>query len=185
MSEIKVPTVVDGIEWDSIRQGIKSCIEAALTEGEGEEAVLKARVYSSWPLKFDVGQTVELLTSETDNDKVHAWIVGINRAMPADGGKSGGHYLEWPLTLRVWGFLGYDSVYTADTQSIMEKELRAVTRVIYANSKTFGQDDVFDIKSSGIVQWEEIDTFAFGSNDDVIVAKGSLELTVREHYSGY
>jgi hypothetical protein len=178
MPNIVIPTVEQEVDWEDLRKGIKDCITAALTVSN----VVKARIYSSWPLKYDVGQTVDLLESETDDNKVHAWIIGINRTVPRDGGKSSGHYLEWPLQIRVWGFLGFDG---PESQNTIEDEVRKITRVIYANSKTFGQSTIQGIKSSGIVSWEEIDTYAFSAGNDVLVAKGSLEITIREHYSGY
>lgn len=169
-----IPTVQQELDWKALREGIKSCIK---------EVVGDAVVYSSWPLRYSVGDTVRLLTSKAEG-KVHAWIIGINRAQVyAD--KVGGHQLEWELNVRIWGFFGYDSTYTADVQNAAEEEIKAVTRVIYANAKTFNMESTQALATDGIIDWDDIDVQAFGSGDDVLVAQGSLTIKARENYAGY
>lgn len=172
---IVTPTVSQELEWKDLRVALKNCIK---------EVVDKAVIYSSWPLKYDIGQTIKLLTSKADGGKVHAWMISINRAEPDDV-KAGGYNLEWELNVRIWGFLGYEKTYEDTTQDTIEKEVRAITQVLYANRKHLGLNDTSALKNVELITWEDIDVQAFGSGDDVHVAQGNLKITLQEFYSGY
>lgn len=175
MPTIVVPTQDQGIDWQDIRVGIKNCIKAVVSN---------AIVYSSWPLKYDIGKTINLLKSDNDSGKVHAWIVGINKAIPYYD-KSGGKGIEWELDVRVWGFLGYAQVYTDSTQHTIESEIRAITKVVMANAKHLGMNNTQGLVTDGLIDWNDIDVHAFGSGADVHVAQGLLKVKIREHFSGY
>lgn len=172
--EIVTPTVSQGLEWKDLRIGIKNCIKQVIND---------AVVYSSWPLKYDIGQTVRLLTHK-DSGKVHAWMISINRAEAKDRamGKGG---IIWDLNVRIWGMLGYDSTYSGDTQDTIEKEVRAITQVLVANYNHFGLAETSAFKTTGYVDWTDIDVHGFGDNSDVHVAQGNLKIQLNEHLTGY
>lgn len=172
--EITVPTVTQDIEWKDLREGLKNCIKAAVSED--------VLVYASWPLKYDIGETINLISSK--DGKVHAWMISINEADPQDR-KAGGYSLEWDLNVRIWGFLGYDSTYSGDTQDTLEKELRKITFITYANAKHFGMANTQGLETDGLISWEDIDVHAFGSGDDVHVAQGSLKVKLKTFLSDY
>ena len=170
---IILPVEVQGLEWSDLRKGIKDCIKSVTP---------LARIYSSWPLKYDVGQTKNLLMSKADGGKVHAWIISINKAIPYNK-KAGGYALSWDLNVRIWGFLGYAQTHNAETQDTIEKEVKAITQVLFLNQKHLALEDASALHEVGMVEWEEIDVEAFGSGDDVHVAKGNLDVTIMENFS--
>src|SRR5688572_902744 len=94
---ITAPTPQQEQDWLLLRQGLARLIESVAPT---------ARVYERWPLKFDIGKTAELLKSTADSNRIHAWIIGINRAIPREK-KVGGTAIEWDLTIRIWGLIGY------------------------------------------------------------------------------
>lgn len=174
MANIIVPVGNAEMDWPRLRQGIKLCIQAGAPN---------AIVYSRWPLKFSVGDTVELLKSNRDNDRVHAWIVGVETASPADR-KAGGNALEWDLKLRIWGFVGYEYGQDDDTtQDIIENEARLITSILYLNRKNLGMDDIRGLKDVGLLSFTDIDVHGFGSGDDVHVAQGTLSITLSENFT--
>lgn len=168
------PTATEEVTWKSLREGIRDCIKLAAPN---------AVVYSSWPLKYNIGDTVNLLQSSADNGKVHAWIVGINKANTFED-KVGGHQIKFDLNVRIWGFLGYDQVYSGTTQDIIEEELVKVTRIIYANRDALKLSNLANSGEIGIIDWEDIDVHGFGGDGhDVHVAQGNLNVVLREQYS--
>lgn len=161
-------TVVD---WGDVRKGLKACIQAVAPT---------ARVYSRWPLKYDIGQTINLLASSKDNKRVHAWIIGISRAEPYSD-KIGGYALQWELNVRIWGFVGYvDGADDNSTQDILEEEARKVAQVIFLNQKHLAMNSTAGLKDVGYLIFEDIDVHGFGSGDDVHVAQGNLTIRLGE-----
>lgn len=170
---IVVPNMSQGVAWQALRKGLRECVLAVAPS---------ARVYSSWPLKYDIGETVGLLRSENDSDKIHSWIIGVNRAEPfAD--KAGGYNLQWDLNIRIWGFVGYEAIHDDSVQHTLELECQKITQVIYLNQKHLGMDDTSAIKGGNfMVTWEDIDVAAFGSGNDVYVAQGNLSIILSENF---
>src|SRR3954464_5229346 len=101
MPTIIVPTPAQTItrSLPDLRKGLAALLQAAVPE---------ARIYSRWPLKYSIGDTVDLLKSNRDNDRVHAWIMAVNRIESDVERKAGGNYIEWDLSVRIWGFVGYE-----------------------------------------------------------------------------
>ena len=170
---IVVPTVTQGLVFSDLRKAIRDCIKLVAPD---------AVVYSSWPLKFDIGKTVNLLRSQADGNKVHAWIIDVNRA-EVDDKKAGGYQLEWILNVRIWGFVGYEATHDDSVQSTIEDEVRAITQVLHVNRKHLGLDDTSALKEVGLVVWDNIEVNAFGSGEDVHVAQGNLEIRLSENFS--
>lgn len=170
---IVIPTATQELSWVDLRKGLRDCVKAVATT---------ARVYSRWPLKYDIGKTVTLLESSSE-DRVHAWIISINKASPYNE-KAGGNNLQWDLTVRIWGFLGYEYGLDDDdnAQNILEEEARKVAQVIFMNRKHLGMDDTQALKDVGYLNFTDIDTHGFGE-DDVIVAQGELNITLSEFFS--
>jgi hypothetical protein len=171
---IIIPSITQGLAWQDLRKGLRACILSVAPN---------ARVYSSWPLKYDIGQTVSLLRSENDSNKIHAWIIGINRAEPFDE-KAGGYNLQWELNVRIWGFVGYDAIHDDSVQHTLEAECRLITQVIYINQKHLGLESTDALKRGNyMVTWEDIDVNAFGDGNDVYVAQGNLVVTLSETFA--
>lgn len=169
--EIIVPASVDGLDWTALRKGLKNCIQ---------KAAPKAVVFSNWPLKYDVRQTTAILKSKKDDGNLHAWIIGINKAIPSEGGRAGGYYLEWELSLRIWGFVGYEYADDSETQNTLETELRKATQIIYLNQKHLGLDSTSGLKEVNLLEFEDIDVQYFEGGNDVYVAQGSLSILTNE-----
>lgn len=167
-----LPVATQQLSWPDLRKGLQECIKLATTN---------ARVYSSWPLKYDIGKTVSLLTSKADGNRVHAWIISIARAVPYNN-KAGGNNLEWDLTIRIWGFLGYAyGTHDDDTQSELEEEARRVSQTIFVNRAHLGLESTSALKEVGYLKFEDIDVHGFGESD-VHVAQGELNITLSEFF---
>jgi hypothetical protein len=173
---IITPTVENEVTWKDLREGIRDCIK---------EAAPTAVVYSTWPLKYDIGDTINLLTSNADNGKVHAWIIGVNSVNSFED-KVGGYQLKFDLNIRIWGFVGYDQVYSGTTQDVIEEEVIKITRILYANRTNLKLTNLANSGEIGVVDWQDIDVHGFGGDGhDVHVAQGNLNVVIREQYSGY
>lgn len=157
-----------------LRRGLAELIQTAVPE---------AHVYSRWPLKYSIGDTVELLRSNRDNGRVHAWIMAVNRIEPDTERKAGGNYIEWDLSVRIWGFVGYEFGVDDDTtQDIIENEARLISSVIYLNRLHLGLDDPKGLKNVGLLTFDDIDVHGMESSGDVHVAQGTLAITLSETY---
>lgn len=157
-------------DWLLLRQGLRRLIE---------HVAPKAKVYERWPLKFDISKTAELLKSEADNGTIHSWIIGIHRAIPYQD-RIGGDVLFWDLTIRIWGFIGYE--YGADSdnpQNTIELEAKRITQVLLKNIEHLTLDNTQALKEVGLLEFPDIDAHGFG-RDDVIVAQGELSITLHE-----
>lgn len=164
------PSLSNEMDWLVLRQGLKRCIEAVVSSN--------ARVYERWPLKFELGQTAELLKSK-DGTNIHSWIIGINRAMPYID-RVGGSLILWDLTVRIWGFMGYEYGIDSDNpQNTMETECRKLTQVIYLNREHLSLDNTQCLKEVGLLEFPDIDAQGFG-HDDIIVAQGELRIKLKE-----
>ncbi len=170
---ITVPTITQGIDWSELRGKLKDCIKVVAPT---------AVVYKSWPLKYDIPETIRLLQSEAYDNLVHAWMISINRAEPYLD-KVGGSNLKWKLNIRVWGFVGYQQDHDDTTQDVMESECRAISQVLYMNRKNLGLSDAEALKELGLITWEDIDVHAFGDGNDVHVAQGDLEVVLSEVFN--
>ena len=169
---IVIPTLTQSLDWKDLRTSIKDCIKLVAPT---------AVVYSSWPLKYNIGQTVKLLQSDAYGGLVHAWMISIVSANPRQekiGGGDVSKNLLWDLDVRIWGFVGYQETHTDNTQDVAEDEVRAITQILYMNQKNLGFGG--SLKSIGLVEWGDIDTQAFGDGNDVIVAQGILSVTTSE-----
>lgn len=167
-----IPITTQTVEWSTLRLALKNCIEAVAPN---------ARVYSSWPLKYDIGETISLLKSDAENGRVHAWMISISEAEPIDR-KAGGRNLEWILNVRIWGFLGYQMTHDDATQTELENEAKKVAQIIYLNDKHLGMDDTQGLKKVDMLVFDDIDVHAFGSGSDVHVAQGNLTITISETF---
>lgn len=170
--ELLIPQEVQALDWKDLRQALKRCIMAVAPN---------AVVYSSWPLKYDIGETVRLLRSQADGNKVHAWMISINEAEPFDV-KAGGYNLQWDLNVRIWGFVGYEAIHDDSIQSTIELESRRISQIIYLNQKHLGLEDTGALKNVGQVVWDDIDVNAFSGGEDVHVAQGNLSITLSESF---
>lgn len=159
------------IDWDTLRKALRTCILLVAPN---------ARVYSSWPLKYDIKQTINLLQSQSDNNKVHCWMISISETDP-EAPKAGGYYLEWEINVRIWGFVGYGFTHDDATQSIIEDEVKKITQVLYLNQKHLGMD-ISEGLEVGLLKFNDIDVHAFGSGADVHVAQGNMKITIREQF---
>lgn len=156
-------------DWLLIRQGLKRCIEAVAPN---------ARIYDRWPLKFDPGQTAELLKSPIEN-RIHSWIIGINAA-DTEEDRVGGGVIFYNLNIRIWGFIGYEYGIDSDNpQNTIETEARKITQVIYANREHLTLDFTQSLHEVGLLTFRDIDAQGFG-RDDVIIAQGELRIKIRE-----
>lgn len=168
---VKLPTPQEELDWRLLREGIARCIGAVAPN---------ARVYDRWPLKFSVGKTAELLRSDADSGKIHAWIIGINKAEPYSDRSGGQNLILWDLDIRIWGFMGYEyGVDSANPQNDLENECRKITQVIQMNNVDLTLDIAQCVKEVGYVRFDDIDTQGFGQ-DDIIVAQGTLEVKLKE-----
>ena len=168
-----LPTVQQGLEWKELRVAFKDCIKAVAPT---------AVVYSSWPLKYDIKKTIRLLKSDAYGGLAHAWIISINKADPYTK-KAGGYNLYWDLNVRIWGFVGYKQTHDDDTQDVIEKEVRAISQIIFLNRKRLGLSDQEALSEMETVVWDDIDVHAFGDENDVHVAQGNLKLTLSETFA--
>ncbi len=168
---VTIPAPQEELDWRLLREGIARCIKAVAPT---------ARVYDRWPLKFNIGKTAELLRSDTDAGKIHAWIIGINKAEPYNDRSGGENLLLWDLDVRIWGFMGYEyGIDSANPQNDLENECRKIAQVIQLNKIHLTMDISQCLKEVGYVQFEDIDTQGFGQ-DDIIVAQGMLEVKLKE-----
>ncbi len=168
VTPVGVPQVEQN--WLLLRQGLKRLIE---------NVAPTAKVYERWPLKFDIGQTAELLKSSADGNRIHAWIIGINRAIPVEQ-RVGGRVLDWNLTVRVWGFIGYEYGVDSDNpQNTIELEAKRVTQVVYLNKDHLTLDYTQALNDVGLVEFRDIDAQGFG-RDDIIVAQGEMNIKLVE-----
>lgn len=159
-------------DWLLIRQGLARLV-AYITP--------HAKVYDRWPLKFDVGETAELLKSSSieDNGRIHAWIIGISSAIP-DEDRVGGTALMWNLTVRIWGFIGYEYGVDSDNpQNTIETESRKLTQIIRLNRDHLTLDNTQCLKEVGLLEFPDIEAQGFG-RDDIIVAQGELAIRLKE-----
>lgn len=167
------PSVIQqGINWDDLRKALRRCIL---------EVSPNARVYSSWPLKYDIKQTINLLQSEAEGNKIHCWMISINKAEPL-AEKAGGYFLKWELNVRIWGFAGYKFDHDDTTQDLIEREARKISQIIYLNQVHLGMDLAQGLEV-GMLVFEDIDVHAFGSGADVHVAQGNLRITTNETFA--
>jgi hypothetical protein len=167
---ITPPTPQQEQDWLLLRQGIARLIESVAPT---------AKVYERWPLKFDVNKTAELLKSPADGNRIHSWIIGIHKALPRIE-KVGGTAIEWDLTIRVWGLIGYQFGTDSDNpQNTIELEAKRIAQVVYLNQAHLTLDNTQALGEVGMVEFNDIDAAGFG-RDDIIVAKGELEIEIKE-----
>lgn len=160
------------MDWLPLRQGLARLIKHVATT---------AIVYERWPLKFEIGKTAELLKSTADGGKIHAWIIGINSAIPYND-RNGGNLILWDLTVRVWGFIGYDyGLDSANAQNTIETECRKLTQLIMVNKDHLTLDNTQCLKEVGFLSFPDIDAKGFG-RDDIIVAQGELPIKLIESF---
>lgn len=172
LKPVILPTPSEELEWLKIREGLKRCIEAVAPT---------ARVYERWPLKFEVSETAELLMSENDNGRIHSWIIGISQAVPKnDRSGTGNGLILWDLTVRIWGFIGYEYGIDSDNpQNELENECRKIVQVIEKNRLDLNMETSGALKEVGMLEFRDIDTKGFGQ-DTIIVAEGEIEITTKE-----
>jgi hypothetical protein len=157
-------------DWLLLRQGLRRLIE---------HVAPKAKVFERWPLKFDAGQTAELLKSPADGGRIHSWIIGIHRAIPLENA-IGGSALNWDLTVRIWGFIGYEhGIDSENPQNEIELEAKRVTQIIYLNREHLTLDNTQALHKVGLLEFRDIDAQGFG-RDDIIVAQGELKIRLNE-----
>lgn len=165
-----LPTPQEELDWLLLREGVARCIQAVAPT---------ARVYERWPLKFDLQRTAELLKSDSDGGKIHSWIIAVSKAVPYND-RAGGNILLWDLTLRIWGFMGYEyGIDSSNPQNDMENECRKVAQVLAMNRVDLTMDTSRCLKEVGYIRFDDIDTQGFGQ-DDIIVAQGELDVKLKE-----
>lgn len=167
-----LPNPQEEQDWLLVRQGLSRIIEAVAPT---------ARVYERWPLKFDTGQTAELLKSSADNGRIHAWIIGISSAIPYIDRVGGGSSLViWDLTFRIWGFIGYEYGIDSDNpQNTIETECRKLVQAMHLNRDHLTLDWTQCLKDVGELEFPDIDAQGFG-RDDIIVAQGEMKIKLKE-----
>lgn len=159
------------IAWPRIRLALKDIVQAAAPS---------ARVWSRWALKYDLEQTVGLLTAQSD--QIHSWMLSVDR-VTTDAPKAGGGEFEYNLRIRIWGFLeqvmGDDET---NSQNDFENEVDDVIAYLQANrlnrlgiSESEGGGYIRDV---GFPTFEPIEVHGFGDGIDVHVAQGSLDIRV-------
>lgn len=171
MVDIRIPKQATN-EFVELRKGIAACIKAVVPSD--------AVVYDNWALKYDLNETIELLSND---NIIHAWLVSV-KAIDVERRRVGGALLSMPLTVRIWGFIGYSYSPNGDRQSMLEKECKDIIRVIELNQDHLGMDlDQFNpcIEQVGILTFPDIDVHAWGSASDVMVAQGTLLVDWAEH----
>ena len=171
MADIILPTYPSPVpKWGEIRRGVKRCIKAGAPT---------ARVYSRWPLKYDIGQTIKLLKSTSD-ERIHSWMISVASATPSQY-KIGGHVVEWNITLRIWGFMGYAfGTDDANTQDVIENEAKYIGDILFLNRSHLGLENSEGLSEVGFLVFEDIDVHGFGEGVDVHVAQGSLTFRLSE-----
>jgi hypothetical protein len=186
MPEIIIPQFVENrqVTWPDLRRGIKTCIKAVAP---------KARVYSHWPMKYNIGQTIRLLRSKHDLDesnekRIHAWMVSVASADPEAEGtedRIGGYNFEWLLRIRVWGFLGYAAGVDDDdgsTHDNLENEARLISTTLWLNRLHLSLDRLSSTFDVGKLKFEDIDVHGFGDGVDCHVAQGFVEVKISEEF---
>lgn len=165
-----VPTTIEP-SWMDLRTALQRCIKLAAPA---------AKVYARWPLKFDLARTAELLKSSEDNGRIHSWIMGVSKATSYTD-RNGPHILIWDLTIKIWGFIGYEyGIDDDNTQNVLEDECRKIGQVLAYNREHLSLDNTSGLKEVGWIRFEEIDTEGFGQ-DDIIVARGELDIKMYEY----
>ena len=160
------------MDWLLLREGLARLVASVAPT---------AKVYERWPLKFEVEQTAELLKSYSvaDNGRIHAWIIGIHSAVPYTD-RVGGTAIFWDLSVRVWGFIGYEYGVDSDNpQNTIENECRKLSQLVFLNRDHLTLDNTQCLKEVGFLEFPEIDAQGFG-RDDIIVAQGELQVKLKE-----
>jgi hypothetical protein len=159
-------------DWLLIRQGLARLVSYVTPY---------AKVYDRWPLKFELGATAELLksTSVQDGGRIHAWIIGVQSAIP-NTDRVGGTAIFWDLTIRVWGFIGYQYGVDSDNpQNTLETECRKLSQIVFMNRDHLTLDNTQALKEVGFLEFPEIEAHGFG-RDDIIVAQGEVMIKLKE-----
>jgi hypothetical protein len=173
------------VSWPDLRRGIARVVKAVTP---------KARVYPHWPMKYNIGQTINLLRSKYDIDpatnekRIHSWMVSVATADPEGEGTEeliGGYNFEWLLKLRVWGFIGYMAGADDDggtTHDLLENEARLVSTALWLNRNHLGLDRLSSTFEVGKLKFEDIDVHGFGTGVDCHVAQGFMEIRISEEF---
>jgi hypothetical protein len=156
------------ISWSEIRKGIKAVIRAAAPT---------ARVHNRWGLKYDITSTISKLISESDPNKLHAWMIKIREVTPQQP-KVGGGETVYPLIIDVWGFMSYNfGTDESNSQDAFEDECDDVIAYLDANRL-----DAFGVapekrkyfRDMNIEENWDIDIASFGKGYDVHICKGVI-----------
>jgi hypothetical protein len=155
-----------------------------------------ARIHAEWVLKFDLNQTVSLITVQdamqaavdTDVGLVHSWMIGLSSAfiakdengeLPEVGANLSG--FSWDLTFAFWGFFDATRVNAAlkSGQRIAEDESELLSATLIQNP-TLGLDSpkVNFLEHVGLLDFASIDAHSFTDGQDVVVSQGAIKVRV-------
>lgn len=158
------------ISWGALRRGIKEVII---------EAAPGARVHNRWGLKYDLISTIDKLKAESGPHPIHAWMIKVREVTPQQFKVGGGETL-YPLTIDVWGFMGFEfGTDEANSQDDFEDEVDDVIAYLDANrhpGNVFGllPDQQKYFRDMNIQENWQLDIASFGQGYDVHVAKGTI-----------
>lgn len=166
-----------GLSWRKVREGFAVQI--------GIAAPL-AVVLDEWPDSFAAGQSVSELRSDSDSQRVHAYLMGSMSSEPSESRVGGGPdhgTLDSILTLRFMGVLGESRNAAVSSADEFEDELKAIRYQVLTQRRTLGISDpnIDELKRVFPIVYEQLYTDDYG-DATVHIAEGKFQVHLIERW---